>query len=195
MRVARDREGGFTLIELLVAVLIIGTLSAVALAVYNGQREKSYIGRETHEAVLLERAIHAARINQDARLMTVTGSTWTNGPCDSGNPSGIWPADLPKTDPCWTRYQLTIDRIAAASGMNLDEIRNGDINGNPFIIDENDGEKPSPPCRYDIIGVYIGGKFPNLGRTNYFTGGPSPSAYNSLRQVHHLVTPYQEPGC
>ena len=84
------------------------------------------------------KAIRIARINRDTHLYGITGSNCTR--CS--------------TDP--TRYPLTIDRIAAASGTNLDSLKDGNPWGDNYSIDENQGE--TGPCTTDNLNVGTSGK-------------------------------------
>jgi hypothetical protein len=46
-------------------------------------------------------------------------------------------------------YYAALDAISAASGSNLNNLKKGDYNGNPYFIDENEEDlikRPGQPC-------------------------------------------------
>jgi len=134
-----DRQKGFTIVELLVVIVVIGILAAITVVSYSGIQERSRIARANDELRLLNQAINVARINEDKTLILVTGSNCTR---------------------CFNQatYELSIDRIAAASGMNISALKKGDPWGNKYSIDENEGEGASPCSGRDSIGLTTPGK-------------------------------------
>lgn len=124
---------GFTIVELLVVIIVIGILAAITTVAYTGIQEKARVSRANGELKTLQRAVMIGRLNQNKTLMQITGSN-----CTSCN---VIP------------YATAIDRIAAASQMNLDSIKNGDPWGNVYAIDENEGEGATPCANKDSISV------------------------------------------
>lgn len=61
-------------------------------------------------------------------------SSRRTGTASYQNPEGLPPRDLPKTHSRWVKYYVNLDKISQASGINLNNIRNGDTNGQPHLI-------------------------------------------------------------
>jgi prepilin-type N-terminal cleavage/methylation domain-containing protein len=157
------RSDGFSLLEVLVAMLIVGILGAVALSTYSGTRERAHFTDEVEDVVYLERAISFARLHSEKTLMEITGSGCTVCNCYNAG----WPGDLAPTHTCWVTFQAAIDKIARASGLDLSRLRDGDWQGAPFYIDENEGEVPATPCNKDTLGIFVGRKLPSIYTTDY----------------------------
>lgn len=140
------RQQGFTIVELLIVVVVIAILAAISTVAYAGIQERARVSRATGEMNQLYKAILAARINTGKTLLQVTGNNCTR--CTST-----------------ASYSQSIDRIAAASGMDLSGLRAGDPWGNEYWLDENEGEQSGNPCVRDSFSVLnhpeitAGGKF------------------------------------
>ncbi|MFZ2835698.1 Type II secretion system protein G precursor [compost metagenome] len=148
------RPSGFTIVELLIVIVIIGILAAITVVAYNGIQDRAKNSKRDSDVTLYTKAIFAARVNDGKLLKDITGSTWSAGSCavSSGNTGNVEPKDLAKTHICWTRYYDNLTRIGTAASMNLDGLRAGDARGNPYILDENDGES----CSQDLIATFTG---------------------------------------
>ncbi len=151
------KTGGFTIVELLIVITIITTLAVLIIVTYSNMQQRSVWAKQDADVAQLIKAIMVAREKEGKALRDITGSTWTIGGCEisGNNPDGTEPRDLAKSHPCWTKYNLAIDRIATAAGSNLNQIKNGDPRGNPFGIDENEAES-TQPCNRDIIVTFAG---------------------------------------
>jgi general secretion pathway protein G len=124
---------GFTIVELLIVIVVIGILASISVASYTGATQRSKENRAKSEIVQLVKAIDSARVNRGTNLYGITGSNCTY--------CGVIP------------YATAIDRIAAASGVNLDKYKAGDPWGNEYRIDENEGEGVNPCANRDTISV------------------------------------------
>lgn len=142
-------KSGFTIVELLIVIVVIGILAAITIVAYNGIQDRARTTRRESDLTTYSKAIHLARINTGKVLMDITGSGWSAGSCGStsGNPGNVEPKNLAKTHICWTTYYDNLDKISAASGANLSGLKAGDPNGNPYTLDENEGES----CGQDLI--------------------------------------------
>ncbi len=154
MTKTHSHSTGFTIVELLIVIVVIGILAAITIVAYNGIQDRAKTAKKDSDTALYAKAIHAARINDDKVLKDITGSTWSAGGCavSSGNPGNVEPRDLAKTHLCWTRYYDNLTKIGTAAGMNLDSLKSGDARGNPYILDENEGES----CSQDQIATFTG---------------------------------------
>lgn len=148
------KQKGFTIVELLIVIVVIAILAAISIVAYNGIQQRAQISKRESDASSYAKAIEVARINSGNLLRTITSSTWSLGSCSSSgsNTANIEPKDLPKSHACWTRYYDNLDRISSASGVDLSSLRNGDARGNPYILDENEGEH----CGADLMFYFTG---------------------------------------
>lgn len=164
------RRQGFTIVELLIVIVVIGILAAITVVAYNGVQTRAQEAKRSADAALYHKAIMLARANTGKLLREITGSTWSVGSCVStSNPDGTEPRLLAKTHTCWTRYYDNLAKIGTAAGMNLDALRAGDAKGNPYGLDENEGET----CSTD--------------RMYYFTG--SGVAYSQILEIERMTGP------
>lgn len=125
---------GFTIVELLIVIVVIGILAAITVVAFSGVQERAKVQSANTSLRQLEKAILSARVNNNSNLMTITGSNCTS--CANQ-----------------ATYELTIDRIGAASGMNIAALKAGDPWGNRYNIDENEGEGSTPCANRDVISV------------------------------------------
>jgi prepilin-type N-terminal cleavage/methylation domain-containing protein len=159
------KSSGFTIVELLVVIVVIGILAAITIVAYNNVQLRAQTAKRQSDAANYHKAILIARSNTGKVLKDITLNTWSAGACatSSDNPGNVVPKDLPKSHVCWVRYYENLSRIEAASGMVLSGLYAGDANGNPYILDENEGET----CATD--------------RMYYFTG--NGAAYSQILEV------------
>ena len=162
---------GFTIVELLIVIVIIGIVSALVIIAYNGIQQRAADAKRTADINLLDKTIRAARESENKTLFQIFGSGagCAGCPCRNAgtNPSLVEPKELPKINSCWTVYYDRLNKIAAAAGANLDGLKAGDPRGNPYYIDENEGEAGQPACARDTIASFTG--------NGVSTGAPSLS--------------------
>lgn len=153
---AKTSNRGFTIVELLIVIVVIAILAAITVVAYNGIQQRANNARRDTDLTSYMKAMRLARINAGVSLRYITVNTWSVGACaaSSGNTGNVEPKDLPKTHACWVRYYENIDRIAAASGANLESLKAGDYRGNPYMIDENQNETGA--CATDRIYTFNG---------------------------------------
>lgn len=145
---------GFTIVELLIVIVVIGILAAITIVAFNGVQTKAKQARVKSDVSNYTKAITIARNNTGKVLKDITGTTWSIGDCDvnSQNTANTEPKNLDKNHVCWSRYRDNLDKISTASGMNLDGLKAGDPNGNPYGLDENEGES----CLADYMYTFNG---------------------------------------
>lgn len=148
------RMSGFTVVELLIVIVVIGIIAAIAIVGYNSVASRSAIAKRDNDVALLSKAILAARQNTGLALRYITLSAWSVGSCSpsSGNPGNVEPRELDTTHPCWVRYYAILDNIGQAARIDLTPLRAGDARGNPYMLDENEGEN----CGIDTVFAFTG---------------------------------------
>lgn len=135
----KKRQTGFTIVELLIVIVIIGILAAITVVAYNGIQQRAKNQQASSDLANLAKAIHLARINEAKVLKDITGNSCTS--CGSQ-----------------ANYDLTLDRIGAASGVNLSSLKVGNPWGSRYVIDENELENMAVNngCNRDGIGAGTG---------------------------------------
>ena len=127
----KNKKSGFTLIELLVVIVIIGILSGIGISAFKSYQYKAQVAVVQAESKPLIDAVIIGRTLQEKTLREITGSSCTSCSCRTI-------AQI-QSDTCKNRYNLTIDRIERASGIDLPKPFL-DPWGSPYYIDENQGE-------------------------------------------------------
>ena len=135
----KKKQTGFTIVELLIVIVIIGILAAITVVAYNGIQQRAKNQQASSDLANLAKAIHLARINDGKVLKDITGNSCTS--CGSQ-----------------ANYELTLDRIGTASGVNLSALKAGNPWGSRYSIDENELENMAvnSGCNRDTIGAGAG---------------------------------------
>lgn len=144
---------GFTIVELLVVIVIIAIIALVSFFAMNGLTTRAENTRIKADIELLKKAIIAARnVEQKPLVMITGGGIYGNGgtsvPCNS-KPAGTDLAALPKTDTCWVAYLNALNKISAASGVDIRNLV--DPLGRPYSIDE---EEYNGHCSQDQLWAF-----------------------------------------
>jgi prepilin-type N-terminal cleavage/methylation domain-containing protein len=153
------KGSGFTIVELLIVIVVIGILASISLVAYNGVQTKAKNSRRDSDIALLERAILNARTNTGNHLVGITGYGMTSYNCQriEGNPGLVEPRTLPQNHACWNDWRSNLNKIGAAAGLNLTSLHAGDPNGNPYYLNENEGENNGGNyCLADHLGYFTG---------------------------------------
>lgn len=152
-----QKSRGFTIVELLIVIVVIGILAAITIVAYSGIQTRAAGAKRDADISEYYKAILIARQNTGKTLGQITGNYWSAGSCvynPGSNTGNVEPRDLPKTNTCWTTYYDNLAKIGAASGMSLDGLKTGDSRGDPYLIDENEGEQGN--CGKDAMFYFIG---------------------------------------
>lgn len=159
-----QKQKGFTIVELLIVVVVIAILAAVTIVAYSGIRQRADATAQEADLASYQKAITIARNNTGQVLRYITGSTYSLNACVNAgtNPGGVEPRDLPTSHGCWTAYYANLTAIGNAANMNLDGLRKGDARGNPYGLDENEGET----CGTDQIFTFNGSGITRTIRVN-----------------------------
>ena len=154
---------GFTLVELLVVLAIISIIMSILIISYTDARiQARYMIAEQSMRQIIG-ALDVAYAREGGTVMRITGSVCTMCPCrdynqDSGYP--LWtvrddspPGNAFLANQCLSRWRSALEEInAKSSGLALDT--DGllfDPWGSPYLLDENELEYASDPCRRDWL--------------------------------------------
>lgn len=140
-----NNKKGFTLIELLIVISIIGILASIVLVSLNTAREKAQAAEAKSQIKSFISAVELARASSDKTLRQITGSGWSANGC----PGGISLINM--TGGCFPRWRQALQRVYAANGEVYVPSLERDPWGSPYVLDENEGEVASNPCRKDNI--------------------------------------------
>lgn len=156
MKTVLNKDKGFTIVELLIVIVTIAILAAITVIAYNGIQNQARTSKIKSDLATLSKAIQAARVNEGKALSQITGSSYSSNQC-TNKAAGTDLATLPDTDTCWVNYNLALQKISDASGIDITGLV--DPYDRPYVIDENEGVSGS--CNRDGIHTY---QYP-------FTGG------------------------
>lgn len=119
----RQNAFGFSLVELMITVGIIGLLASVATPAYSLFSDKARYGRARYELGGFKDTVVATRNSEDRYLIQSTGNA-----CSS----------------------CSAPALAGWAGLGYTTIPR-DPWGEPYYMDENEGENSPTDCRNDII--------------------------------------------
>lgn len=152
-------QKGFTIVELLIVIVVIAILAAISVVAYNGVQTRAKNAKRDNDLTQLEKAIQLARTNTSKQTVAITGFGMTSYNCTvaGGNTNNTEPRLLAQNHSCWTSWRTMLDRLSTASGMNLSGLYSGDASGNPYYLNENDGESNGGNyCSADNLGYFTG---------------------------------------
>ena len=140
---------GFTIVELLIVIVVIAVLAAISVVAYTGIQDRARQSKVRSDIAQMIKAVTMARESQSKTLAQISGSSGTASQC-AQKPNGTDLGSLPISDGCWVSYNLFLDRLSAASGVNVKGLI--DPWGRPYLIDENEGVGMS--CNKDTIAMF-----------------------------------------
>lgn len=136
---------GFTLVELIVVIAIIGLLATVGITSYNMVLNNSKTTKASADLKEFKSAIEAARIKTGSTLMDITGNGCSACLVCTGDLRNV-----AATHGCVVAFENVITTVSSAGGFDITALGR-DPWGSPYVIDENDGEYESNPCRPDTL--------------------------------------------
>lgn len=158
------KQRGFTIVELLIVIVVIGILAAITIVAYSGIQDRARQTKITSDLQTINKAIIAARTNENKVLKDITNCTHTGGAvtastgstfCGTGSASCYASAngtDLTTVTACYATYNIALSKISDASGINIRGLF--DPWGRPYYIDENENESSPTYCTKDKLAVY-----------------------------------------
>lgn len=129
---------GFTLVEIMVGIAIIALLSTIGLVIYSRTTASARTSRITQDFDSMYKNIEQQRMFSQKTLGEVIGY-WCTA-CNQCRAS----ADLSNDPSCLYVMQTAWSKVTTAP-LPIDPW------GSPYVIDENENEFPSIPCRKDEI--------------------------------------------
>ena len=138
LKVKYKKITGFTLIELLVVISIIGFLASMAVFALNVARVKAKEARCRADLKQILTAIDVKRDEQNKVLMGVTGSGCTACYCSPYDEATL------NSTACVNRLTLTFKNLGFPGILR-------DPWGKPYLIDENEYERPDNLCVRDSL--------------------------------------------
>lgn len=149
------KNKGFTLIEILVAVAIIGFLVSLAVLSLNNTRQKAKTEKCLADLQLISKAIQVKTLEKQKMLKDITGSSCSDCVCRNRDeyPGGYWYySKASVNDPDCVNAMTSVHKKIGYAGLLRDP------EGNPYTIDENEGEGTNPCLNNDIVkSFYCGG--------------------------------------
>ena len=155
VRSAHNKQSGFTLIELLVVIAIIGLLSSVVMTTLNNTKESAMYAVAKEELNLIADALMLAG-NPSERAINITGFICSGCRCrETYDPTLINIQNVPDSSDCIVRWSQALSNIADKSiviNENNYQLLIRDPWGAPYLMDENELERPPPEeCHWDHI--------------------------------------------
>lgn len=168
-----NKQTGFTLIELMVVIAIIGILASVVLSSISTARLSAQYAKARADIKSIANLITLATQEKNIPARYITGSACSE--CACRNQGNIRAFDR-NTHNCWINYRSAMNSLNAATN-GLYSLKNLPIDpwGNPYLINENEGEITfsfPQPCHGD----------------NISSAGPDGIYYNSDDIVYGLPT-------
>ncbi len=155
---ANKQSSGFTIVELLVVIIVIAILAAIIIIAYTGIKQQAADSKRDADLDSLKKAIVLGRTKTGNTLVEITDNGGTYGGCaySENNPDWEEPRDLSESHVCWQYYYSAIDDIGDAADIDLSDLKKGDARGNPYVINEGEGEDSGDVCDHDDLGYYDG---------------------------------------
>lgn len=139
------RNNAFTLLEIVIVLGIIGVLATVGAASFRSTIDDTRISRAETDLEDLKKSVESSRVKSGQLFGQITGNY-----CSFCNACTGDLRNVPDSHTCMVRWMNIVNRVSAAGyGDITDYVR--DPWGSPYVVDENDGEYVSNPCRQDWI--------------------------------------------
>ncbi len=151
------------MVEIIVVIVVVGVLGSIIILAFLNQQQRAKNARYVADLSILKRAIMVARDKENKSLYVINGLPSSQTTLSNCLFSSVEPKDRPKTDACWVVYYASLDKIEAASGVDLEAYKRGDKRGNPYTILEMEERISGSPCPTDQLGYFTGSGTSNIG--------------------------------
>lgn len=137
----------FTLLEIVIVLGIIGVLATVGAASFRNTIDDTRVARAETDLKDVKKGIESARVKSGRLFGQITGNYCSF--C-TACPAGVDLRNVPDTNACMVRWMNVVNTVSAAGYGDINKYTR-DPWGSPYVVDENDGEYVSNPCRKDWV--------------------------------------------
>ncbi len=142
-----DRNKAFTLLELVIVLGIIGVIATIGAASFRSTIDDTRVSSAETDLEDIKKSVETARVRTGQLFGQITGNYCSF--CNACN-TGADLKNVPASNPCMVRWMNVVNTVSASGYGDITDYTR-DPWGSPYVVDENDGEYPTNPCRRDSI--------------------------------------------